>query len=264
MAANVTTALAACNRNAISISRPYPNRSAKKLKKMIASPNPASPPPVIVPSSAWVNPYCWPQSLRIAPRTLNPMPAAIRVRKLAQNRIWLLKLVVGRAGGAAVAIRGHSGREGGGQTVAGRSRSYRPGPGRVHRIPLRAGYAGPRAAPYRAGRGFRSSPVRAAVESERVAAASARRRDVPMSDLNVLALYKGQDRFVFVYDDDSRAELLDAIRDAAADPRTALNWFDAAILTDRANQQAVVLPADAEEATDADIEIEGPSGEARF
>ena len=73
-----------------------------------------------------------------------------------------------------------------------------------------------------------------------------------MSDLNVLALYKGTQRFVFVYDDDSRAELIAAIRDTAADPAAALNWFDAAVLTERAAAQAV--PA-------ADVPVGAP---ARF
>ena len=59
-----------------------------------------------------------------------------------------------------------------------------------------------------------------------------------MPELNVLALFKGPHRYVFVYDDGSRAELLAAIRDTAADPGAALNWFDAALLTDRARQQA--------------------------
>lgn len=57
-------------------------------------------------------------------------------------------------------------------------------------------------------------------------------------ELNVLALFKGGERFIFVYDDGSRDQLIDAIRDAAADPRVALNWFDAAVLTERARQQA--------------------------
>ena len=58
-----------------------------------------------------------------------------------------------------------------------------------------------------------------------------------MHDLNVLALLKGAERFVFVYDDDSREQVLDAIRDHAADPQVSLNWFDAAVLTDRARRQ---------------------------
>ncbi len=58
-------------------------------------------------------------------------------------------------------------------------------------------------------------------------------------EVNVLALFKGPEKFIFVYDDDSRATLLDAIRDAAADPGVAVNWFDAAVLTERARQQGM-------------------------
>jgi hypothetical protein len=65
-----------------------------------------------------------------------------------------------------------------------------------------------------------------------------------MRDLNVLALVKGAERFVFVYDDDSRAETIAAIRDQAADPAVSLNWFDAAVLTERARQQAPVPAAE--------------------
>lgn len=59
-----------------------------------------------------------------------------------------------------------------------------------------------------------------------------------MPELNVLALFKGDHKYVFVYDDVSRAELVAAIRDAAADPEAVLNWFDAATLTDRLAQQS--------------------------
>ena len=59
-----------------------------------------------------------------------------------------------------------------------------------------------------------------------------------MRELNVLALVKGAERFVFVYDDDSRDETIAAIRDHAADPAVSLNWFDAAVLVERARRQA--------------------------
>jgi hypothetical protein len=59
-------------------------------------------------------------------------------------------------------------------------------------------------------------------------------------ELSVLALVKGGERFIFVYDDVSREKLIDAIRDQAADPKVALSWFDAAVLTERARQQATV------------------------
>jgi hypothetical protein len=57
-------------------------------------------------------------------------------------------------------------------------------------------------------------------------------------ELNVLALIKGDERYVFVYDDGSRSSLIDAFRDQAADPRLSLNWFDAAVLTEKAREQA--------------------------
>jgi hypothetical protein len=69
-----------------------------------------------------------------------------------------------------------------------------------------------------------------------------------MHDLNVLALFKGTERFIYVYDDVSRDELLAAIRDAAADPTVSLSWHDAAVLTERARQQAVAEYADEESA----------------
>ena len=65
------------------------------------------------------------------------------------------------------------------------------------------------------------------------------------NEYNVLALIKGADRYVFVYDDDSRQALIDTFRDQAADPRLSLNWFDAAVLTDKAREQAQFVDAQA-------------------
>lgn len=64
-------------------------------------------------------------------------------------------------------------------------------------------------------------------------------------EFNVLALIKGQERYVYVYDDDSRQRLIDAFRDQAADPGLSFSWFDAAILTDKAREQAAaaIMPA---------------------
>ena len=60
-------------------------------------------------------------------------------------------------------------------------------------------------------------------------------------DLSVLALIRGKERFVYVYDDESREELADAIRAQAANPALSLTWYDAAVLTSRARQQAAEL-----------------------
>jgi hypothetical protein len=66
-------------------------------------------------------------------------------------------------------------------------------------------------------------------------------------EFNVLALLKGEERYIYVYDDASRAELIDVFRDQAADPGLNFSWFDAAVLTDKARQQAAA-PANAEAA----------------
>ncbi len=57
-------------------------------------------------------------------------------------------------------------------------------------------------------------------------------------EVNVLALLKGREHYVFVYDEDSRADLITAFRDQAADPALSFSWFDAAVLTRKAREQA--------------------------
>ena len=62
------------------------------------------------------------------------------------------------------------------------------------------------------------------------------------------ALVKGEERYIFVYDDDSRPHLIDLIRDHAADPSLSLNWFDAMVLTTKAREQehAEAMPLEQE------------------
>jgi hypothetical protein len=62
-------------------------------------------------------------------------------------------------------------------------------------------------------------------------------------EYNVLALVKGQEHYIFVYDDDSRLPLIDALRDNAADPHLSFNWFDAAVLTQKAREQTALVNA---------------------
>jgi hypothetical protein len=57
-------------------------------------------------------------------------------------------------------------------------------------------------------------------------------------EFNVLAMIKGNERYVYVYDDDSRQSLIDAFRDNAADPELNFSWFDAVVLTEKAREQA--------------------------
>jgi hypothetical protein len=57
-------------------------------------------------------------------------------------------------------------------------------------------------------------------------------------EFNVLALIKGCERYVYVYDDVSRGPLLETFRAQAADPGLSLTWFDVTVLTQKAHEQA--------------------------
>jgi hypothetical protein len=51
--------------------------------------------------------------------------------------------------------------------------------------------------------------------------------------MNVLALVKESERFVFLYDDESPGALLQTLGRYAADPELSFTWYDAAILSQR-------------------------------
>ena len=53
---------------------------------------------------------------------------------------------------------------------------------------------------------------------------------MPSRDVNVIALVKGGERYVFLYDDDSRAEALKTLGRYASNPDLSFSWYDAAVL----------------------------------
>jgi hypothetical protein len=58
-------------------------------------------------------------------------------------------------------------------------------------------------------------------------------------EFNVLALVKGDERYVYIYDDRSRQVMLEYLQEQAARSELKLNWFDAAVLTEKVWEQAV-------------------------
>ena len=56
-------------------------------------------------------------------------------------------------------------------------------------------------------------------------------------DINVLALVKGQERYVFLYDDMSRAETLRTLGRYASNPQLSFTWYDAAVLSQKIRQE---------------------------
>jgi hypothetical protein len=55
-------------------------------------------------------------------------------------------------------------------------------------------------------------------------------------DINLLAMAKGAERYIFLYDDANRTETLRMLGRFAADPELAFTWFDAAVLSQKVRQ----------------------------
>ena len=61
-------------------------------------------------------------------------------------------------------------------------------------------------------------------------------------DINVLALVKGRERYIFLYEDSQRAEALRALGRFASNPELSFTWYDAAVLSQKVRQNT---PSDA-------------------
>ena len=58
-------------------------------------------------------------------------------------------------------------------------------------------------------------------------------RTEPRREVNVIALVKGEERYVFLFDNNSRCELLRQFGRMASNPDLSLTWYDAAVLSKR-------------------------------
>lgn len=56
------------------------------------------------------------------------------------------------------------------------------------------------------------------------------------SDINVLALVKGEERYVFLFDDAHRAEVLRTLGRYASNPELSFSWYDASVLGQKVRQ----------------------------
>lgn len=66
--------------------------------------------------------------------------------------------------------------------------------------------------------------------------------------INVLALIKGEERYVFLFDDADADQLLQTLGQYAADPELSFSWYDAAVMSQRvarlrAERSAAIAPA---------------------
>jgi len=57
------------------------------------------------------------------------------------------------------------------------------------------------------------------------------------SDINVTALTKGRERYVFICDNSNRAKILQILGRCASNPELSFTWCDAAILSQKIHHE---------------------------
>ncbi|EMI55983.1 MULTISPECIES: hypothetical protein [Rhodopirellula] len=58
-------------------------------------------------------------------------------------------------------------------------------------------------------------------------------------EVNVLALVKGEEKFIFLFDDDNRDETLRQLARFAANPDLDFSWYDAAMLSRKIRETVI-------------------------
>ncbi len=66
-------------------------------------------------------------------------------------------------------------------------------------------------------------------------------------EINVLALIKGEERYIFLYDDNNRTETLRTLGRFAADPQLSFSWYDAAVMSKKVREMAAEVEANVSE-----------------
>jgi hypothetical protein len=76
-------------------------------------------------------------------------------------------------------------------------------------------------------------PSQTAVTDAARKPATTHRGEIMQRSMNVLALVKDSERYVFLYDEDSAATLLQTLGKYAADKDLSFTWYDAAVLSQK-------------------------------
>jgi len=63
--------------------------------------------------------------------------------------------------------------------------------------------------------------------------------DTVTKDIKVIALVKGEEQYVFLYDDNNRAETLRTLGRYASNPELSFSWYDAAVLSQKIRQESL-------------------------
>lgn len=76
------------------------------------------------------------------------------------------------------------------------------------------------------------------------------------NEVNVLALVKGEERYMFLFDDHNRDETLRTLARFAANPELEFSWYDAAMLS-RKVREAVPDPVTDDSESRIDTTLRG-------
>ncbi len=57
-------------------------------------------------------------------------------------------------------------------------------------------------------------------------------------EINVLALVKGEERYVFVYNEETRSETMRTLGRYASNPELNFSWYDAAVLSQKMRRES--------------------------
>ncbi len=57
-------------------------------------------------------------------------------------------------------------------------------------------------------------------------------------DVNVLAMVKGKERYIFLFEDAQRADTLRTLGRFASDTELSFSWYDAAVLSQKIRREA--------------------------
>src|SRR4051794_20204807 len=93
-----------------------------------------------------------------------------------------------------------------------------------------------------------------------------RSNETVTQDINVLALVKGEERYIFLYDDEHKSEALKTLGRFASNAELSFSWYDAAVLSQRIRQTAMEQRAEAETEAEAEAEpaVVSPPRHKRF
>ena len=79
-------------------------------------------------------------------------------------------------------------------------------------------------------------------------------------DINVVALVKGEERYIFLFNDEKKSETLRTLGRYASDAKLSFSWYDAAVLSQKVRSIEKSTPAP----TGAKSRFEYPEVEDQF